>query len=137
LNPKALVKRTFKYKKAAMEFICPLCGTYRAFTLRPQIAIRNYLHIFMITVILVMCLYPVMKLNAVWLFFVVWGVYECILRMLFRKQVACPHCGFDVSWYRKDVKVARKQVEEFWKNKTPAVKPKIVEEVKSAEISTL
>ena len=120
-----------------MEFICPLCGTYRAFTLRPQIAIKNYLHIFMITVVLVMCLYPVMQLNSVWVFFAVWGVYECILRMLFRKQVACPHCGFDVSWYRKDVKVARKQVEEFWKNKTTAVSIKNDEKVNLAEIPTV
>ena len=137
MNPKALVKRTFKYKNAAMEFICPLCGTNRAFTLRPQIALKNYLHIFMITVILVMCLYPVMQLNSVWVFFAVWGFYECILRMLFRKQVACPHCGFDVSWYRKDVKVARKQVEEFWKNKSIADKIKNDEKANLAENLTM
>ncbi len=114
LNPNALEKRTYKYKKSTLEFICPLCGTGRAFTLKPQITLKNYLHMFMITAVLMLITYPLMGIKSAWLFFLVWGVYECVLRMLFRKEVPCPHCGFDASWYQKDVKVARQKVEEFW-----------------------
>lgn len=114
-----------------MEFLCPLCGTQRAFTLKPQIKPINYLHMAMITVVLVMGLYPWMGLKSAWLFFMVWGIYECVLRMLFKKQVPCPHCGFDASWYQKDVKVARQKVAEFWQAQNP--ENQISEDVMSDE----
>ena len=34
--------------------------------------------------------------------------------MSYRKEIPCPHCGFDASWYKKDVKIARRLVKEFW-----------------------
>lgn len=65
------------------------------------------------------CLYPLMELKGIFSFFVVWGAFEAALRVNFRKEVPCPHCGFDASWYKKDVKVARQKVDEFWKTRTP------------------
>ena len=29
-------------------------------------------------------------------------------------ELPCPHCGFDATWYKRDVKVARRQVLDFW-----------------------
>lgn len=43
------------------------------------------------------------------------GRFESIHSSLYRKELRCPFCGFDPSWYKKDVKFARQKVEEFLK----------------------
>ncbi len=55
-----------------------------------------------------------MQWKGAFSFFLVWAFFEAALRLNFRKEVPCPHCGFDASWYKKDVNVARRKVDEFW-----------------------
>jgi len=50
---------------------------------------------------------------------VVWAAFEAIYKIFFRKEIPCPHCGFDATWYKKDVKVSRRLVEEFWESRRP------------------
>ena len=64
-------------------------------------------------------MYPFLGLRSVVVFFLVWGVMEFSKRILFKKEIPCPHCGFDATWYKKDVKVARQKVKEFWDEKGP------------------
>ena len=64
-----------------------------------------------------MIFYPFFGLRSLVVFFMVWGAMEFSLRLLFKKEIPCPHCGFDASWYKKDVKVARQKVKEFWDQK--------------------
>jgi predicted RNA-binding Zn-ribbon protein involved in translation (DUF1610 family) len=109
-----LEKRTFKFKNPHMEFYCPLCGTQRAMTTNPHLSAMNYLQMTLVTVAITACLYPFMELKGIFSFFVVWACFEAALRLNFRKEVPCPHCGFDASWYKKDVKVAREKVDQFW-----------------------
>lgn len=71
----------------------------------------------MITVFLMFCFYPLMGWRSVFFFFFIWASYELGVRLLFRKEIPCPHCGFDASWYKRDVKVARKLVHEFWQSR--------------------
>jgi hypothetical protein len=70
--------------------------------------------------------------------------FEGIRRMLFSRQVPCPHCGFDASWYKRDVKVARRLVGEFWGDKQsekdkesgkapPVPEPTIIEAEEAAQ----
>ena len=47
------------------------------------------------------------------------GSMEVYKRLNFRKEIPCPHCGFDASWYKRDVKVARKLVERHWETSQP------------------
>jgi hypothetical protein len=114
-NYNPLSRRTYKYKHAHMEFFCPLCGTKRAVVTDPHLSPMNYLQITLVTVAITAVLYPVMGLKGIFSFFVVWAGFEAALRLNFRKEVPCPHCGFDASWYKKDVKMARRKVEEFWR----------------------
>jgi hypothetical protein len=51
-------------------------------------------------------------------------MFELSIRTDFKKQVPCPHCGFDATWYKKDVKVARSVVKEFWDQKNAIATPK-------------
>jgi ribosomal protein L37E len=47
-------------------------------------------------------------------FFLYWACFEAGRRIFFSREIPCPHCGFDASWYKRDVKVARRKVDEFW-----------------------
>ncbi len=116
---KPLEPRTFRYKNPAMEFFCPLCGTKRAIITNPHLTAKNYLQITMLTTMTSMVLWGVMSWRATFSFFFFWAAFEGIRRTMFRKEIPCPHCGFDASWYKRDVKMARQLVHNFWEAKNP------------------
>lgn len=116
-NP--LESRVFKYKNPSMEFYCPLCRTKRAFTSTPRMSVKNYFQCVLTTSFLMACFWPLMGFKSFFIFFFVWAAFEAGVRMNFRKEIPCPHCGFDASWYKKDVKKAHKIVTDFWQSKAP------------------
>jgi hypothetical protein len=61
--------------------------------------------------------YPIMSFRGVFSFFVFLAGFELVRRVNYRKDIPCPHCGFDASWYKKDVKVARRLVADYWAEK--------------------
>ena len=119
LNYRPLEKRTYRYKNPAMEFFCPLCSTKRAITTNPHLSIKNYIQIGMLTIVTSMALWPLMSGRSLFSFFFYWAGFEGVRRLLFRKEIPCPHCGFDASWYKRDVKMAKQLVHNFWDAKTP------------------
>lgn len=119
----ALENRVYKYKNPARRFFCPLCRTERGITVSPRLTRKNYLQIFLTSLVMGAALYPFMGVRSFFIFFVNWAVFEIAVRSDFKKQVPCPHCGFDATQYKKNVKVAREQVKEFWsKKQAPEVK---------------
>lgn len=64
-------------------------------------------------------LFPIMGTTGFSVFFLIWGLFELVIRSDFKKQIPCPHCGFDASDYKRDVKVAREKVKQFWDQKNP------------------
>lgn len=118
-GPGPLKRRTFKYKNPAMEFYCPLCRTPRAFTTSPRLSLFNYAQVFAIGGALMWVLFPIMNWKSFFVFFTVWLGFEMVIRARFRKEIPCPDCGFDASWYKRDVKVARQKVSEFWNTEEP------------------
>ncbi len=112
-----LSKRVYKHKKPTMRFFCPLCATERSFSYLPRLSQKNYFQVAVTGLFLTVVTFPLLKAAAFFSIFVVWGVAEFSVRTLFRKEIPCPHCGFDASWYKRDVKVARKKVKEFWQDK--------------------
>lgn len=109
-----LERRVFRLKRPAIKFLCPLCGTERALNYRPRLTRGNYLQIVMLSFATVMLVYPWFAWRASFCFFLYWIAWEGIKRYLFKSQLPCPHCGFDAVWYKRDVKVARQKVQEFW-----------------------
>lgn len=112
-NP--LEKRTYRYKKPAIQFFCPLCRTERSITIHHKLTSLNYAQIFLITGVVTAVSFPYGGFKSLAVFFPLWMGFEMIRRHLFSREVPCPHCGFDASWYKRDVKVARKRVAEFWR----------------------
>jgi hypothetical protein len=121
---KPLVTRVYKYKNKSRNFFCPLCRTERNVNTSPRLTTKNHIQIILTSIILGSMLYPFFKVESFVIFFVVWGSFELAIRSDFKKQVPCPHCGFDATWYKKDVRVARQKVAEFWAEKqsvTPSI----------------
>jgi hypothetical protein len=82
-----------------------------------RLSVMNYMQITLITLVITATLYGWIELRGLLSFFPLWMGFEGVRRMLFSRQVPCPHCGFDASWYKRDVKVARRLVGEFWGDK--------------------
>jgi predicted RNA-binding Zn-ribbon protein involved in translation (DUF1610 family) len=114
-NP--LVTRVYKYKKKSSQFFCPLCRTERGISVSPRLTKKNIFQIFLTSIVFGSALFPFMGVKCFFIFFVVWGIFELAVRSDYKKQVACPHCGFDATWYKRDVKVARQLVKDFWVQK--------------------
>lgn len=117
MEHKPLIDRVYKFKNPRMEFFCPLCSSKRGFLYSPKLSKKNFVQIIFISIALAMVLYPILGFRSGIVFFMVWGVMEFSKRVLFKKEIPCPHCGFDATWYKKDVKVARQKVQDFWDKK--------------------
>lgn len=122
---KPLVSRVYKYKNKASQFFCPLCRTERGISVSPRLTKKNYVQVFLTSVIVGSMLYPFFGVESFVIFFAILGGFELAIRSDFKKQVACPHCGFDATWYKRDVKVARQLVKDFWAEKQPVSDLKI------------
>lgn len=108
--------QTFRQKKnQKAECFCALCRTPRVLRYSRYLKKRHYLQIFIITLGLTAATYPWFSLSGVMSLPLVWALFESIHKSLYRKDLKCPYCGFDPKWYKKDVKLARRKVEEFLK----------------------
>ena len=110
-------ERVYRYKNPVMEFFCPLCSTARAFVSRPRLSAWNYLQIGIVSAFFILLLHPFVGIKSVVVSLLVWMGFEFAIRANFKKQIPCPHCGFDASWYKRDVKMARQKVQQFWNDK--------------------
>ncbi len=100
-------------KKTIRECFCALCSTPRKLRYSRHLSSLHYFQILILTV-------SFMALTFSWLGWkgfmslpMIWVLFEGIHKSLYRKDLKCPFCGFDPTWYKKDVKLAREKVEEF------------------------
>lgn len=118
-------KRTYHIKEPAISFFCPLCSMPREIGHSHRLSLANIIQITLISVVLVVMTVDTMQAYSIIFPFVVWFGFEAARRILFKKEIPCPHCGFDATWYKRDVKVARRLVSEFWtvRNQPPVTPP--------------
>ena len=112
-------KKFYRVKKANREFLCALCSAPRQMRYSKYLSLQNYLQVALLTATLGYFLFPLMKAKVVFLFFPVWLVFELGNKLLYSRELPCPYCGFDPSWYRRDVTVAKKMVQNFWQTNYP------------------
>lgn len=112
-----LEERVYCYKEPFKSFYCPLCGTKRSIVHNYRLTRKNFIQILLITIMINLLTFPLTGFKGAFFIFLVWGSFEFIKRSLFKKEIPCPHCGFDASWYKRDVKVARRLVQEYWESK--------------------
>lgn len=121
LKTRKIDSRPYRVKGAKVNFFCALCRAPRALRFRSKLNSFHYLQIIAISALLITLSFPLMKERSFFWPFVVFAAFEFFNKLLFRKEIPCPHCGFDATWYRRDVKVAKKIVKDFWQ--APAVVP--------------
>lgn len=111
--------RFYKVKKPQRNFLCALCSAPRQMKYSKFLSPRNYLQILILSACLTVATFPLMGPKSIFLVFPVWMIWEVANKMLYRKEIPCPYCGFDATWYRRDVTVANKMVKEFWSTNYP------------------
>lgn len=112
-------KKFYRVKQPSHEFLCTLCSAPRQMRYSKHLSIRNYLQILLLSVTASYFLFPLMKAKVVFLLFPIWLIFELGNKLLYRRELPCPYCGFDPSWYRRDVRVAKKMVQSFWQTNYP------------------
>ena len=109
--------RVYRYKNPCLEFFCPLCGSSRAFNSTYKLGWRHYGQIAFIGLVIAGMSYSTVGVRGIFFVFPVWIGFELFARAFFRGEIPCPHCGFDASWYQRDVRVSREKVKKFWEKK--------------------
>lgn len=123
-------------KKDSRECFCALCRSPRKLRYPRHLSVLNYIQILIIAVSLGAVSYPWLGLKSVIVLPIIWVFFEGIHKSLYRKDLKCPSCGFDPTWYKKDVKLARRKVEEFLKQnpESPILRRRNTEESSSRNI---
>lgn len=111
--------RFYKVKNPRKKFLCALCSAPREMKYSKNLNAKHYLQIIVLFAFTSWALFPIMGVKSLSSFFVIWMVLELANKMLYRKDIPCPYCGFDATWYRRDVNVANQKVKEFWNENHP------------------
>lgn len=102
------------FKPVKKEFFCALCRTPREMKNTPELTHFNYLQILFISLVFAGLTYSWIGFKGILIAIPLWASFEFIKKSLYRKELSCPHCGFDPTWYRRDVKMARTKVANFF-----------------------
>ena len=111
-------------KKTYKDYFCACCRSPRKLRYSRYLSSMNYLQILVLTIVFTAATYPWLVWKGACALPIIWGLFESIHKSLYRKDLACPYCGFDPKCYKKDVKLARQKVEDFLKQnpETPLLK---------------
>jgi len=104
----------YKVKQPTRKFICALCEAPREMRYKRNLSPKNYLQIFVLSAFLFWAFFPLMGAKGFFIAFILLPIFEVTNKFLYRKDIPCPYCGFDATWYRRDVKMAKQKVENFW-----------------------
>ena len=108
--------RTYLFKNTTQEFFCALCSSPRSLRYNRKLNTKHYLQILVLSMVSIYLLFPLMNFKGLIVIPIIWLTFESIYKLLYRKEISCPFCGFDPTWYRRDVRLARQKVEEFLKD---------------------
>lgn len=101
-------------KPAKREVFCALCRSPREIKTSPDLTMLNYLQIFFIAGLFTALTYSWINIKGILIAIPLWAGFEFVKKSLYRKELSCPKCGFDPTWYKRDVKMARAKVQSFF-----------------------
>ncbi len=120
--------RFYRVKNPRKNFLCALCSAPRQMKYSKNLTAKNFIQIGVLSASVSWLCFPVMGVKSFLLVFPVWMLIEIVNKMLYRKEIPCPYCGFDATWYRRDVTVANQKVKDFWQENYPELVNKSIEE---------
>ena len=112
-----MAKNFIKVKATSKNFLCALCSVHRKMKYSKSLSPKHYIQILLISTALVTAGWSFVGVNSLVMIPLIWCAFEFTNKVLYRKDIPCPHCGFDATWYRRDVKMAKLKVERFWEYK--------------------
>ncbi|MBT4792091.1 MAG: hypothetical protein HON90_11015 [Halobacteriovoraceae bacterium] len=119
----------YKVKNPRKKFLCALCSAPREMKYTKNLKGITYIQILVLATFIAWLLFPFIGEKSLFVILPVWMVIEFVNKSLYRKEISCPYCGFDATWYRRDVNVANQKVKEFWSTNYPDLDKKVPEEV--------
>ena len=119
-------------KQVRQDCFCALCRTPRKLRYSRRLQLRQVGQILVLTLGLTAVLAPWLDWKGAMSLPIVWVVFEMVRQSLYRKELTCPSCGFDPTWYKKDVKIARQKVEDFLKQNPESP---VMRQIRNGEIS--
>ena len=105
-----------KQKADSKECYCALCSTPRVLRYKRHLTKMNFFQILLISLVIMVPAFTLFEFKVVAVPFLVWIAFELTHKSYYRRDSVCPFCGFDPTWYKKDIKLARRKVEEFLNN---------------------
>ncbi len=100
-------------KSYKTECFCALCRSPRTLRYSRRLQSRHYLQILTLGIVVTAATLNWFEWKGIFALPLIWATFESIQKTLYRKVLKCPYCGFDPTWYKKDVALARRKVEEF------------------------
>jgi hypothetical protein len=101
--------------KKSRDCFCALCRSPRKLRYNRHLSRQNFTQIAVLTIVVAAIAYPWLSFKGLMSLPLVWAIFESTHKSLYRKDLKCPYCGFDPTWYKKDVNLARQKVEQFLK----------------------
>jgi hypothetical protein len=98
-------------KTVKQDCYCALCRTPRVVRYGRKLTPQNYAQIVLVTATLTWLLFNALQWKTLGAFFIIWAAFDLSKKLLYRRDLKCKACGFDPTWYKRDVRVARRQVE--------------------------
>ena len=112
-------KRFYKVKKPSKKFLCALCSADREMRYSKDLSAFNYLQVALLWSAISYLSFSWLGLKSIFSIFIIWPTFELTNKFLYRREVACPYCGFDATWYKRDIKMAHQKVRDFWRENYP------------------
>lgn len=109
-----------KINNKSKQFLCALCSSHRTMKYSKNLSVKHFIQIALIVGSITYLFWDYFAVNTLLVTPVIWTIFEVTNKVLYRKEVPCPSCGFDATWYRRDVKMAKNKVEQFWLAKEQA-----------------
>jgi hypothetical protein len=102
-------------RKEIGDCYCALCRSPRRVRYSRNLKAQHYGQILVLTIVLTACTFPWLQFKGFVALPLIWAIFESIHKSLYRRDLKCQYCGFDPTWYKKEIRLARQQVEDFLK----------------------
>ncbi|MFP5489893.1 MAG: hypothetical protein ACLGG0_00225 [Bacteriovoracia bacterium] len=122
-------------KAAKRDCYCALCRSPRSMSYQRHLSPLHYLQMALLTVVLTWLMFDFLEWKTLGSFFFIWASYEFSRKLLYRRELKCTVCGFDPTWYKRDVRIARRHVEDHLREHPESAVLRARKPQKSPEIS--
>lgn len=122
-------------KVAKRDCYCALCRSPRKMNYQRHLSPIHYLQMTLLTIVLTWLMFDWLEWKTLGSFFFIWATYEFARKLLYRRELKCTVCGFDPTWYKRDVRIARRHVEDYLREHPESPVLRARKSHKSPEIS--